>query len=360
MLVASFIATRGWLWVSSQLVHIIHDDLIIATLTEAEHAGVVRDTIEILSQCGLTLNPKKCVFGKKHIKFWGLVVSSDGVLPDPEKVEALNDLSSPRNKEELVSFLCMMQSNLDFIPDFAKKSSLVRELTKKSARFKWHKEHKSCFQDLVQAFKKDMLLQYFDGKLQTFVFVDAHQTGLSAMLAQGDAIEHARPVAIASRTTSEAEKHYPQLDLEASSTDFGLRCFREYLVGSPSVIKVVTDHKPLVPIFNNRRKGSIHSQRSKLNHQDVPYILEYRKGKLNRVDYTSRHARKLSKLPVEQQKEAQELNSLLYMLHTTPVVDHMSLGTIAKETHTDPVLSKVQDLVRQGKTWVPKRESYGV
>ena len=92
-------------------VHIIHDDLIIATLTEAEHAGVVRDTIEILSRCGLTLNPKKCVFGKKQIKFWGLVVSSDGVLPDPEKVEALDDLSSPRNKEELVSFLSMMQSN---------------------------------------------------------------------------------------------------------------------------------------------------------------------------------------------------------------------------------------------------------
>ena len=132
------------------------------------------------------------------------------------------------------------------------------------------------------------------------------------------------------------------------------------MVGSPSVIKVVTDHKPLVPIFNNRRKGSFRSQRIKLNHQDVPYILEYRKGKLNRVDYTSRHARKLSKLPVEQQMEAQELNNLLYMLHTTPVVDHMSLGTIAKETHTDPVLSKVQGLVRQGKTWVTKRESDGV
>ena len=42
--------------------------------------------------------------------------SKDGVSPDPEKVEALEHLQAPTNKQELISFLCMMQSDTDFIP----------------------------------------------------------------------------------------------------------------------------------------------------------------------------------------------------------------------------------------------------
>ena len=88
----------------------------------------------------------------------------------------------------------------------------------------------------------------------------------------------AKPVAVASRATSKTEQDYPQLDLEGMSVDFGLRRFREYLVGSPLVIKIVTDHKPLVPIFNRRAKGSIRTQRIKLWQQDIPYTLEYIKA----------------------------------------------------------------------------------
>ena len=69
------------------------------------------------------------------------------------------------------------------------------------------------------------------------------------MLAQGDSIENAKPLAIASCTTTLAERNYSQLDIEATSVDFALNRFREYLVGSPSLINIVTDHKPLVNIL---------------------------------------------------------------------------------------------------------------
>ena len=168
------------------------------------------------------------------------------------------------------------------------------------------------------------------------------------MLAQGNSISDAKPVAIASRSTSVAERNYSQLDIEAASFDFGLKRFREYLVGSPTIIKVVTDHKPLVPIFNGRRNGSIRTQRIKYNHQDIPFLVEYQKGSLNRVDIMSRQARAMSSLPIDQQREAHELNNLLYMLHATPIVDHISLAEIAQKTDSDPVLSRVRDLVRKG------------
>ena len=71
----------------------------------------------------------KCIFGAKEIEFWGLLIGSDGVRPNPAKVAALDHITPPNNKDELKSFLCMMQSNAEFIPRFSKKSAKLRELT---------------------------------------------------------------------------------------------------------------------------------------------------------------------------------------------------------------------------------------
>ena len=341
-------------------VHVIHDDIIIATTADESHERVLKEVMKILSDAGLTLNSSKCVFGTNEIRFWGLIFSADGVRPDPEKVDALNHLTAPKNKDELISFLSMMQSNADFIPEFAKKAAVLRELTKKSARFRWEEKHEQGFKSLVDAFRKDTLLRFFDLDLPTFVFVDGHNTGLGAILAQGQSIEESKPVALASRTTSQSERNYPQIDIEATSVDLALRRFREYLIGSPRPITVVSDHKPLIPVFNGRRQGSIRAQRIKLNHQNIPYVLEYRKGSANISDYMSRHGKPLCKLSVEQQRESEESSNLLYMLHSTQVVDRIGIGLIATETMKDETLSKIQTMIKKGQTAIPRQESDNV
>ena len=248
----------------------------------------------------------------------------------------------------------MMQSNSEFIPNFAKLSSKLRLLTTKNTKFSWNSEHQETFQLLINEFKKETMLQYFDMGKQTYLLVDAHQTGLGAMIAQGPSIQTARPVAIASRTTNSAEKRYPQIDLEALGIDFALRRFRNYIVGSPTAIQVITDHKPLEAIFNGKRKGSIRTDRIKLRHQDIRFTVIYQRGKINQADYLSRHAKPIDQLPVNQQKEAEDLNNLLYMLHTTPIMDHISIAAIARETSNDTALSYISNLVQSGKTWIPK------
>ena len=207
--------------------------------------------------------------GETDIEFWGLLIGAEGVRPDPAKVEALQHITPPTSREELVSFLCMMQSNSDFVPNFSQMSSKLREMTKSNANFKWTTEHLSEFVNLIQAFRKDTLLRYFDLGMRTFLFTDAHISGLGAILAQGETVDTAKPVAFASRTTSPAEKRYPQIDLEVTAVDFALRRFCNYLVGALDVVNVITDHKPLGPIFNGNRTGSIRTERIKLKHQEL-------------------------------------------------------------------------------------------
>ena len=271
-------------------VYLIHNDLIIATISFDEHLEALREVMEIIKIKNLTLNPKKCIFAAKEIKFWGMIFSSEGVKPDPEKIKAITALEPPKNKEELKSFICMMQSSSDFILCFSKLVAPLRLLLNSKERFNWNSKHQKTFDKLLQEFRKETLLTYFDINKQTFIFTDAHKTGFSAILAQGDSANNSKPVAIVSRSTSKAEQNYAQLDLEALAVDYALRRFRTYLIGSPRENIIINDHLPLLSVFNGKRSGSIRTERIKLRHQDVRYVLEYKKGQENFADHLSRHA----------------------------------------------------------------------
>lgn len=62
-----------------------------------------------------------------------------------------------------------------------------------------------------------------------------------------------RSIAFASRSLSSAERIYPQIDREARLV-WGIKKFRRYLYGRRFTL--VTDHQPLVSIFNPR-KGAL-------------------------------------------------------------------------------------------------------
>ena len=341
-------------------VHVIHDDVIIGTKTDEEHKTAVTQCMEAISEAGLTLNPPKCVFGKRELEFWGMIFSEHGIKPDPGKIEALEYITAPTTKEEVTSFLCMMQSNSDFIPNFAQISAPLRELTKGGVHFKWNEKHQTCFNKLIKEFKEDTLLRYFDLNKPIFIFTDAHVTGIGAMLAQGETAMTAKPVAFASRTTSKAEANYPQIDLEAMGLDFGMRRFRKYIVGAPENIKLVTDHKPLCSIFNGRRTGSIRTEKIKMRHQDVRFEVIFQEGKLNQTDFVSRRGKPLQTIPKHEQEELNDLNNLLYMLHTTPITDKIDIGNISVETQQDPTLQRISEFVMKGQTWIPKSEPQAV
>ena len=59
----------------------------------------------------------------------------------------------------------------------------------------------------------------------------------------------------------------------------------------------------------------------------------------------------------EEQNEADELHNLLYLLHKTPVIDHLGISLIAKHTKEDPILSQLLDIAKSDKKWIPKSAS---
>ena len=55
-----------------------------------------------------TFNPDKCIFKQDSISFYGVTLSSEGVKPDPRKIETIKNLPDPKSEALLQSFLGML------------------------------------------------------------------------------------------------------------------------------------------------------------------------------------------------------------------------------------------------------------
>ena len=88
----------------------------------------------------------------------------------------------------------------------------------------------------------------------------------------------------ASGSLADTEKRYSQIELEALAGDFGYKKFHLFLFGIP--FKMLMDHKALESVFNKPTHAtSIRVQRM----LDYDFAVDYRPGKENISDYTSRH-----------------------------------------------------------------------
>ena len=98
--------------------HLIHDDLIVATPDTLHHEKTLEEVLTSVIKAGLTLNPEKCVFVATEIPFWGVEVSKEGIKPDPAKVEFAQSAEPPTTKDEVISFLSVINQMLNLLPTY--------------------------------------------------------------------------------------------------------------------------------------------------------------------------------------------------------------------------------------------------
>jgi hypothetical protein len=81
------------------------DDIIVFAKSIEEHVQNLRVVFELLEDANLKLKLAKCKFLRTSVDFLGHVISTDGIAPDPSKVEAIKNYPQPRTVRELHSFL---------------------------------------------------------------------------------------------------------------------------------------------------------------------------------------------------------------------------------------------------------------
>ena len=323
----------------------ISDDIIVFGKTQADHDEALRATFQKFSDNHLTLNKSKCKFNQSSISFFGFVFSTDGISPDPEKVQAIQNMTPPTSVSEVRSFLGMATYCAKFIPSFSDISYPLRELTKKNALFQWTPQHQASFEKKIKhILTSDATVAYFDPYKETELTTDASPVGLSAILCQRTPGQNDRRViAYVSRALSDVERRYSQTEKEALAIVWAIERLHIYVYGKH--FSLFTDCKPVQLIYGNAKsKPPARIERWNLRLQGYNFSIVHTKGTENPSDFLSRHTSLME--PKREEKMAEDYVNFI-SLHAIPRA--MTLAELQEATRADVTLQHLMGVICSGR-----------
>ncbi|XP_074576669.1 putative mitochondrial protein AtMg00860 [Curcuma longa] len=80
--------------------------------------------VKILQEKQLYAKFSKCEFWLDQVSFLSHVISKDGVMVDPIKIEAVSNWNRPKNASEIRSFLGLAGYYRKFVEDFSRIATL--------------------------------------------------------------------------------------------------------------------------------------------------------------------------------------------------------------------------------------------
>ena len=239
---------------------------------ERDHDAKFKALLERCRQRNLKLTVKKLHFKEKTVPFMWHVLTSTGVQPDPAKVQAIVSMPEPEDARAAQRFLGMVNYVSKFCPNLSAICKPVHDYLH-SDNVPWAELQQAAFKEAKQLIASAPTLCYYDVTQTWMLQVDTSEYGLGAAL-----LQHGQPVAFASRSPSESERRYAQIEKECLAICFGMIRFDQY-VYSKNNITAESDHKPLETIFKKPlSKAPCRLQTMMMRLQCHSFQVQYKQG----------------------------------------------------------------------------------
>ena len=95
------------------------DDVLVGIETEEGHNEIVEEILRRLEENDLYIKPKKYMWKVRKIEFLGVIIGSDGIEIEKEKVEGVLSWPELKNMKDIRKFLGLTNYYRRFIKDFA-------------------------------------------------------------------------------------------------------------------------------------------------------------------------------------------------------------------------------------------------
>ena len=251
----------------------ITDDIVIFGYSDHDHNARLYSVLDRACDVGMRFNPDKCIFKQDSISFYGVTSSSEGVKPDPRKIEAMKNLPEPKSEALLQSFLGIVNYLSRFSPNIAKMTCNLRALLKKGTEFLWLPGHTTDYKTIVDELCSPKLLKYYDSTKKLYLEVDTSQKAIGMALLQSvqedseskvDGCQQNQvetnvndcekniipddllPVAYGSKTLTDTKSQYANIEHELLGVVAGVEKFHTFCYGQSTI--VLSNHKPLASI----------------------------------------------------------------------------------------------------------------
>ena len=188
------------------------------------------------------------------------------------------DIPGPQDIGDLRRLLGLVNHLMKFCPNLAEKTKPLQDLLKRENAWVWGPIQQEAFKRLKDYMAFEQVLALYDPEKETTVSADARSFGLGAVLMQKQPSGNLRPVAYASRSMTETECCYAQIEKEALAITWELENCADFLIGMK--FKVRTDHKPLTPLFSTKLIDELPVRIQFFRMKRFDFTIEHIPGKL--------------------------------------------------------------------------------
>jgi hypothetical protein len=170
-------------------------------------------------------------------------VTSEGLAPQSQKIEAIVALAHPTNVSTLRSFLGMVNYYSHFITDFHEIKKPLTLLLRKTTKWTWGETQQTAFNLLKQRLISAPVLRAPDWDKPFYLYTDWSKVGCGYILTQKDGASREYVIEYGASTNNDAEANYSSYEGELLAVKKGIEHYRYYLFGRK--FHIITDHQPL-------------------------------------------------------------------------------------------------------------------
>ena len=116
------------------------DDMLVKSKIVGDHIEHINKMSNILQKYRMKLNPLKCTFGVGLGKFLGFMVNQHGIEANPEKINALLKMNSPRKPKKVMSLTSRMAELSQFVSRATDRCTPFFDVLKGFKKFEWMKK----------------------------------------------------------------------------------------------------------------------------------------------------------------------------------------------------------------------------
>lgn len=159
------------------------------TSTTSEHDKHVCSVLERFRECGLVINPEKCEFVCKQVRFLGHTIDQQGIRPLEQKVKVVAEFPKPEKGNQLRRFLNTINYYKRFIPNASNIQLPLLALIKGNKKndqtpIKLSQEAEDAFERCKESLVKATLLAHPERDAVLTLMVDASDSAIGAALHQ--------------------------------------------------------------------------------------------------------------------------------------------------------------------------------
>lgn len=253
-------------------VEVYFDDIIVTGSTLKEHDDILIKVLERAKMKNVKFNKDKFQYRISEVKYMGHIISKEGIKADPDQVKAIKKMEAPSSKADVRRLLGMLNFLSKFIPNLSKVTAPLRNLLKNDVEFSWDCEQELAFKNIKSLLSTTPVLKVFNSSSPIVIQCDSSKDGLGTCL-----IQDGHPVSFVSRSLTETEKNYAQIEKELLAIVFSFERFHNFVYGRK--VTVQSDHKPLLAIVNKPiSKISTRLQRMLLKLLKYEFSIQYIPG----------------------------------------------------------------------------------